>query len=299
LEICLAGLKAVEGAPESPDIAYLYQETGRAYFFNDLPKDASIYCEKALDLAERLNAYDVQAEALATIGILPTTEPGQAVSALERAIEISETNGLFNPASRAYINLAVVKNQLGQFRVAREYLRRALNLGDKAGSLSNESEIQQEIIQGSLWLADFEDAERQISHMSQISNGKNPVLDEKTLDLLHLQGTLYRLKGDFQSAIETFSELIERSRQTHDNERTLNANLALAEVIIDPYLINRDKAARSNIDLAFSMVKDTVDSTTQPSSEIQISAYCLLSELYVIKGDLLAAEETIEQTKHL
>ena len=72
-------------------------------------------------MAQRLNAVDVQAETLATIGILPTVKPQQAIAALEKAIEISEANNLFGPAARAYINLAAVIENLGEIRLARDY----------------------------------------------------------------------------------------------------------------------------------------------------------------------------------
>ncbi len=83
LEICLKGLEAVKDAVESPDIAYLIHETGRAYLFNNQPEKARTYCEQALEMAKRLDAFDVQSEALATIGILPNIKPQQAIAALK------------------------------------------------------------------------------------------------------------------------------------------------------------------------------------------------------------------------
>jgi serine phosphatase RsbU (regulator of sigma subunit) len=294
LDICLEGLKTVEGASESPDIAYLYQETGRAYFFNNLPDDAKLYCEKALELARRLNAYDVQAEALATIGILPTTQPDDAVSALEMAVQISEVNQLYAPAARAYINLAAVMDNFGKVSLAREYRLRAVDLSNKGGGISDETIIHHEIIQDSLWLADFKDAEKRIEILRQSSLGKSAYLNEKTLDLLFLQGTYLRFKGDFEKAIEVFSEIVERSRQIHDSERAIKANIALAEVILEPSLINEENETLSNINLAHNIINDAINPVKNLSPGLQIFAHCLLSEIYTIQGDFTKAEISLK-----
>ena len=299
LEICLSGLKAVEGAPESPNLAYLLQETGRAYFFNDLHQDARSYCEKALALARRLGAYDVQAEALATLGVLPNIEPEQAIASLEMAIKISESNDLFSPASRAYINLAAVYEHLGQFKQTREYLQHAIDLGNKVGGISNDTVIHQEIIKSCLWLADFKDAERRITKLNYLTNEKSASLDEKTLDFLFLRGTLFRLKGNFQNAFEIFSDVIERSRQINDHERTLRANLALAEVIIDPFLIDQDHDSRSNIEMTVNLIKDFMMTGVKVSPQLQIEAQCLLGIIHTVKGEFVEAQENLDRAADL
>lgn len=294
LEICLEGLKAVEGVVESPDIAYLIHETGRAYLFNNQPAEARIYSEQALEMARRLDAFDVQAEALATIGILPTTKPEQAIAALEMAVKISESHNLFGPASRAYINLAAVIDNLGEIRLARDYQKRAVQLGNKAGGVSDEWIIQQSIARASLWLADFEDAEILVEQMRQDSRQKDAYLDENTLNRLFLEGSLARFKGDFSTAIETFTDLIDRSRQVHDLERTLQGNLALAEVIIEPHLLEDAKANRSNIDLALSMLSDAIPNDKENRLGQDVATQCLLSKMHTLKNNFTDAEKALE-----
>jgi len=294
LEICLEGLTAIEGSVESPDVAYLIHETGRAYLFNNQPEKARAYSEQALEMAKRLNAVDVQAETLATIGILPTIKPQQAISALEKAIEISEANNLYSPASRAYINLAAVIDKLGEIRLAREYQKHAIQLGIKSGGLADELMINQTIARASMWLADFEDAENLIENMRQVSRQKDAYLEENTLNLLYLEGLLFRLKGNFSLAMEIFNDLIDRSHQTNDYERALQANRSLAEIIIEPHLLEERNANRSNIDIALSMITDAVQAGSNTASAKAVHTMCLLSDIQILKGNLSKAEVFIE-----
>lgn len=294
LEICLEGLKAVKGAVESPDIAYLVHETGRAYLFNDQPEKARAYCEQALEIARRLNAYDVQAEALATIGILPTTKPEQAIAALEMAVKISESNNLYGPASRAYINLAAVIEHLGEVRLARDYQKRAIQLGNKAGGVSDEMLIQQSIAHASLWLAEFEDSQTLIEKMRQESRQMDAYLDENTLNLLFLEGALAKMQGNFSLAMEVFTDLIDRSRQVHDLERALQGNRALAEVIAEPHFLEDAHADRPNLDIALSMLNDAIQAGKKNGSGQDVATQCLLSDLYALKRNTASAEKALK-----
>ncbi|MCA9968814.1 MAG: hypothetical protein KC425_01300, partial [Anaerolineales bacterium] len=71
LLLCEEGIAAVAGAPESPDQARLVHEIGRACMFNGLPDKAHAWCSRALDMARRLEVVDVEADTLATMGVLP------------------------------------------------------------------------------------------------------------------------------------------------------------------------------------------------------------------------------------
>ncbi len=298
LDICLKGLEAVKGAVESADIAYLIHETGRAYLFNNQADKARNYCEQALEMAKRLDAYDVQSEALATIGILPNIKPQQAIAALEMAVKISESKNLFGPASRAYINLAAVIDNLGEVRLARDYRKRAIQLGNQAGGVTDESLVNHAIINASLWLADFNDAQSRIEQLRQESRQKDAYLDENTLDQLFQEGCLHRMKGDFTVAIDTFTDLIDRSRQINDNERILQGNRALAEIILESHLLEDEKQTSSNIDIAFSMVNEAAQNYQQIHSQGDVATLCILSSIYALKGNLIQAENALDQANN-
>lgn len=292
LEICLEGLEAVKGAMESPDIAYLIHETGRAYLFNNQPEKARSYTQQALEMARRLDAVEVQAEALATIGILPSTKTKQAIAALEKAVSISESHNLYGSASRAYINLAAVIDNLGDIRLARDYRNRAIQLGNKAGGVSDELLINQSIANASLWLGDFNDAQNRIEQMRQISRQNGAYLDDNTLNLLYLEGNFYRLKGNFSPSIEIFSDLIDRSRQKNDQELILEANRAMAEVILESHRLDETQRNSSNLDITLSMINEVIQSTHE-TTNTNVATQCLLSNIHALKGNLEEAEQAL------
>jgi serine phosphatase RsbU (regulator of sigma subunit) len=297
LEICLEGLKAVEGAEESPDIAYLIHETGRAYLFNDQPDKARAFSEQALEMAQRLNAFDVQAEALATIGILPTIKPQQAIDALQMAVEISESNNLFGPASRAYINLAAVIDNQGEVRRARDYRTRALLLGNRIGGISDEPLIQHAIIKASLWLADFEDAKARLRQNQQITGQRRTDLSENALAQTLLEGCLYRFMGEFDRASGTFSDLIDRSRQVGDLDHFLEAHRALAETFLEPQLLGDPNTNNSELEISSSMLEEAQKQAGNHSISSEVSLFSLLSEIYTIKKDFTNAEQALHKAQ--
>jgi len=299
LEICLEGLESIEGAVESPDIAYLVHETGRAYLFNNQPDMARAFSEKALEMANHLDSFDVQAESLATIGILPNVKPEQAMAALEMAVKISESHNLYGPASRAYINLAAVIDTLGEIRLARDYRKRAIQLGNSAGDISDKPRITQSIANASLWLADFNDASRLIEQMRQSSRGKDAYLDENTLNQIRLEGTLERLKGHFSYAVEIFTDLIDRSRQINDLDKVIEANQALVEVIVEPHLLEDKKVNRSDIDIGLSMLKDSIQSGNDANINQYVSYHCLISDIQALKGNFDNSQKALDRANEI
>ncbi len=114
LSICQKGLAAVSGAAESPDLARLLHETARAYFFNGNPEQATALSQQALTMAERLGAVDVQADTLATIGVIEGQPPEVILAALEKAVELAETYCLYQIGVRAHHNLA---NQIRNIKI--------------------------------------------------------------------------------------------------------------------------------------------------------------------------------------
>jgi serine phosphatase RsbU (regulator of sigma subunit) len=299
LEICLAGLKAVEGADESPDIAYLIHETGRSYLFNDQPDKARAFCEQSLEMAQHLGAVDVQAEALATIGILPTTRPEQAIDALEMAVKISEENNLYSPASRAYINLAAVIDNLGEVRLARDYRMRAIQLGRKIGSISDELFLHQTIARASLWLADFNDAKTRLVQSEQLIQQTETHLSEAWLTQSYLEGNYHRLKGNFDQALEIFTELIGRSRQLGDAQQLVAAHLALTETLFEPYLLEDTDHNAADLNLALNMLESAQEQPGKDAHFPRVGALCLTSDILTAKGDFEKAKLALSRAEEV
>jgi tetratricopeptide (TPR) repeat protein len=87
LALAREGLAAVDGMPDTVGLAALIHETGRAYQFNLLSDEAIPFCHRALEMAERLNDVELQAEILATLGLAysGTRQFDASIGALRKA----------------------------------------------------------------------------------------------------------------------------------------------------------------------------------------------------------------------
>ena len=294
LDLCLAGLELVKDHPETVDHAYLIHELGRAYYFlNDMQK-AQAYCEQALKITKHLKAYDVQAEVLATMGILPTFPPQKAISALRASIRIAEKNGLRSTESRAYVNLAAVIENLGEVRLARDHRVKALQIGGDGILPSDEALIVGSIINSEIWLGEFQAAREhlvQLRILSQQSGGK----DHNRLTLILLEGQLERSLGNISRAIELFSDLVKDAALSNDVDLIQQGNYYLAEIFLESVFMEEGIISADKVGMAEGFIKNAnaVGEITQPG-------YFLLSQLTVIaalKGDLKEADRLFSVLK--
>ncbi|HSJ58479.1 MAG TPA: tetratricopeptide repeat protein, partial [Anaerolineae bacterium] len=139
LTLCEEGLEAVQGAAESAELALLLHEAGRACYFNNQNERARDFCRRALDMAERCDAAAVQADTLATLGVLPDTPSEEAAQMLGRAVELAESAGHLEIAVRAHHNLAVaLRGTLADFDGAFLHFMRAADLAKKRGAAHEE-----------------------------------------------------------------------------------------------------------------------------------------------------------------
>ena len=116
LRICQEGLETLGEGHESIEVTRLLHEAGRAYFYNAMDEDASRLCQRALKMSGDLGAVDVQADVLATLGVMGIPE---GIEVCSRAIQISEANGFFDISTRARIHLGVlIRSRFGDTKTA-------------------------------------------------------------------------------------------------------------------------------------------------------------------------------------
>lgn len=294
LDLCLAGWEQVKDHPETVDHAYLIHELGRAYYFLNEMEKAQAYCEQALKITKQLNAYDVQAEVLATMGILPTLHPQKAISALRASIRIAEDNGLKSTASRAYVNLAAVIENLGGVRLARDHRIQALKIGRESILASDEAFIVGSIINSEIWMGEFQAAREhlvQLRILSQQSSGK----DHTRLSLILLEGQLERSLGNVSRSIELFSELVKEAASLNDVDLIQQGNYYLAEIFLESVFMEEGVITADKVGMAEGFIQnaDAAGENTQPG-------YFLLSQLTVIaalKGDQKEADRLFSLLK--
>jgi predicted ATPase len=272
------GMGAVAGAPESSDLADLLHETARACYFNGLPKEATLLCRQALEMAERLDAVRVQAEALATLAILPGMAYEEAVSALTRAVELAESAGLLDQAARAHNNLGVV---LIDPEAAREHFLRAAELNWQRGETASELFGRVNAGEWSLALGDLTAVEEMLPSMHQLLGaGERPGM--AALYLRWLEVMLMRYRGELAPAIEGLQSLRSEAREAGDLQGLagMNAQLAMA-------CIWEEVGDEEDLEATLQELLDLSQRWTQTA----VRAQCLLSVLRARQGKPEAARQ--------
>ncbi|UCF61835.1 MAG: SpoIIE family protein phosphatase [Anaerolineaceae bacterium] len=233
LKLSQEGLEAVEDAPESHEVALLVHEAGRAYFFNGLPEEAESLCRRALEMAEHLGALDVQADALATIGVLPNQPDEVALESLTRAVEIAESAGLLDIAHRAHHNLGVnISNFLGDQRAAHDHYLKAAELARKRGVPYEELFSLINAITISLGLGELAFVEENLPTVEQLINTISDPAPAR-LNLRGIQAELMINRGKWAEALQLLRTSQSEAQQRGDLQALLNNSVGIANVLTE------------------------------------------------------------------
>ncbi|MGC9334326.1 MAG: SpoIIE family protein phosphatase, partial [Anaerolineae bacterium] len=233
LRLCLEGLEAVAGAPPSRAQAALLHEAARAYYFNGQPEQARPLCLQALEMAEPLGAVDVQADALATLGILPNQPPEEVLAALKKAVELAEGAGLLAIAGRAHHNLAIMTGNLtGDLQKAYRHSLRAVEIARQRGVVSEEVPSQLNAINHALVLGELEEAHSALLELEEKTRSAHDP-DSAQLELRMMYAGLARQKGDWTEALRLY-RLARTQAQGHGNlQLLLSINADLASLLLE------------------------------------------------------------------
>jgi serine phosphatase RsbU (regulator of sigma subunit) len=135
LRVSLEALDKVPQDLDSPEMAGLLHEIGRAYYFNGQPAEAKDYCHRALAMAEAHQAVDILADTLTTLGVVYTDDPKLAYEYLDQAVRLAEANRLLVIAGRAHHNMSTIQTVLfSDLPGGREHLLKAAEIYRQHGN---------------------------------------------------------------------------------------------------------------------------------------------------------------------
>ena len=233
LQLCLEGLEAVEGAPESPETARLVHETARAYYFNGIPDKAAPLCRQALAMADRLGAVEVRADALATLGILPDVATDEAIAALQQAVELAEANQLTRVAHRAHMNLAAMLWGLrGDTLTAHRHYQRTVEIARRRGVPQEIVLSECTLLHASMTLGEFGEVEKGIAELEgMLKDLDNP--DYALAEIKLLRALLLGLKGEWQAAVVLTRQGRDDARRLGDLQMLFNSSESLAHFLLE------------------------------------------------------------------
>lgn len=294
LEIALAGWELVKEEPATSEHAALVHEIGRAYFFINDMENAQAYCEQALRMTRELKAFDMQAEVLATMGVLPTLPPKKAVAALQASIRLAEQYGLPSTAFRAYINLSSILEDIGEVRLARDQRIKALQFSRSVFFASDEQDVYASIIYADIWLGEFDTARDHLKKL-RLFERQGYEKEHGNLSIMMLEGQLERHLGNISRAIELFSELITEAGKNNVVELVQQGNYYLAEIFLESIFMAEGVISADKVGMAEGFIKraDEVGDVLQ-------AGFFAVSQSIVIKalqGKPAEAEKLLQTLK--
>jgi tetratricopeptide (TPR) repeat protein len=239
LRVCEEGLESVVGAAESRDQARLLHEAARAFFFAYLLEKAESLCRRALEMAGRLGAVDVEADALATWGLLPGLTPEEALAALERGAELAEEAGFLHLACRAHNNLSVMsKMRLGEIRTARHHAARALALDRQTGDIASETFGLGVLIEALVPMGDLDEAEVCLAEMRRLA-GELDDAGAATRRFDYSHGRILWGKGDWENAARLARQNLPEIRRLGDLQAEAEVSYLLADALLEGHFVAR------------------------------------------------------------
>ena len=288
LEICRQGLAAIPNYKEleSPGVASLIHETARAYFFNDMPDEALPLCQHALDLARRLGLVEVQAETLATLGILPNQPREDAVQALLQAVELSESAGLLAPAVRAHANLGTHMQNIGEFISAREHLMRSCEIAHQLGIPDWEHRMLTNVVDICFLLGDLVYIQTVVAELNElircIPNPEYSILLNQ-----FIEARMHRFKGEIDEALTTLRRCSESAKQSGRTRIEAKNNVIWGDLLIE----------LGKIEEAEKIIAETLQIGEYVDEEDKVIAQLLMGTVRTKQGRYDEAHQLIDSIK--
>ncbi|MFV2044752.1 MAG: AAA family ATPase, partial [Anaerolineales bacterium] len=241
LEICKRGLEPTEGAPETAELAGLIHETARAHYFLGSADEALRQCNQALEMARRTSDKQVEADALITLGILPSLSTDEAISALDEAIEITQQEKLLREESRAHNNLATILDlNKADFRRGCEHYLRAAKIAGEMGDLSGELFAYTNAIGNTISLGNLSEGEEMLIHGRELYEQ----LEDPGVAGENYLGEINRLqyeKGQLEQAASERRAMLEEATESGSAFELLGHRFFLGRILYE--LVEYQEAA--------------------------------------------------------
>ena len=293
LQTCLQGLELVKDAPASSGKASLMHETARAYHFNWNSDKALPICRQALEMAEQFGATNVQADALATLGILSGVSPEESLAALRKSVELAEANGYLQVSMRAHQNLGtMIRTFLMDNEAAMEHFRRSAEQGRLRGAASEEIIGLVSYTSCLILPGRYKEVDAELIKLDElVEKNSNSVPMQLLVKFIRAALTGYR--GDWDTAISTFRELLHAWRELKNLESEISM---LTELTY--FLLEKSKWGElDELGEVESYLLEAIKIIEQDDSEENSWVYPRMAMLRVRQGRLDEANEWLEKAR--
>lgn len=293
LKVCLEGLNLVKDATDSKGKASLMHETARAYHFNGMSDKALPLCRQALLLAGQFEAPYLQADALATLGILSGVTPEESLNALRKSVELAEANGYYQVGMRAHQNLGtMVRTWLLDNETALKHFHRSAELGRMRGVASEEILGLLSYTSSLFRTGRIMEIEAELPRLDElVEKISNPI--PMQVAVKNLKGILSEYRGDWDTAISIFRECL---NIWHKN-KNLEGELNLIDVLTWVLLEKNRWGELEQLDEIERLLTVAIQIIEQDNSNEKMWAYPRMAILRARQGALEEAHAWLERVQ--
>jgi len=293
LQTCLHGLELVKDAKDSKGKASLMHEAARAYHFNGMSDKALPLCRQALALAEQFGATYVQADALATLGILAGVSPEESLEVLRKSVDLAEANGFLQVSMRAHQNLGtMIRTWLMDNETALEHFHRSAEQGRMRGAASEEIIGLVSYTSCLFSPGRYKEIEAELPRLDElVEKISNPIPMRNAVKFI--RGALAGYRGDWDAAISIYRELLHSWREL----KNLEAQISMLDELTD-YLLEENRWGElDDLSETETLLLDAVRIVDRDDSEENMWVYPRMSVLRARQGHLDEAREWLERAR--
>jgi class 3 adenylate cyclase/tetratricopeptide (TPR) repeat protein len=236
-EICQEGLKQLEGTPESPGMARLLAQAGRAAHFISRPaEEVSSLCQRAIEMAERQGEQAANAEARITIALYESdtkheSDTNRSIQLLQETAAFSEANQLWNAAARAYNNLGVeLMKNLQNLETVNQQNLRAVHIYMHIGNLEGLFFELDNLAECSVEQGNLNTVKDELIEILRNSTAAQSRIDAY-LNKIHSESLYYR--GEWSLALEYNRHCLEEEREKSQYQFISERNIQLAYICLE------------------------------------------------------------------
>ena len=245
-------------------------------------------------MSERVGAVDIQADTLTTLGVLPNVSRDESLASLEKAVELAESNGLMEIATRANHNLGVMTaEQLGDQKTAREHYLRAAELAKQRGAAQEELFSLVQAAGVSMAMGELKTAKELVARIKRIrSTLTDP--SQAHFEYAGIEFGLYFLNGEFEDALEILRRVRVEAREKGDLQMLHNYCTNQADV----FLVLDSIEGIEDWSEAEQAAKEGIEVSSRGVST-SIQAHSQLAIIYLRQGKLDEARQLYSEAKQI
>jgi tetratricopeptide (TPR) repeat protein/KaiC/GvpD/RAD55 family RecA-like ATPase len=209
-------LRILEAEPEGTELAALYQDICHMLWHTGDLAIARPWAEKTLELAKKLNAHEVIANAyidLGAISSLAAENWKRSVECYEKALRIALDKGFMESALRAYCNLSNLLPAEEHER-ALECQEKGLELAKKVGSIYFQSWIGSNLAYAYIGMGN--------TGKAMLLGEESVALDRKSGNMTHLPrsvgllGFIHQILGELDKSEQLYMEALSLSQESNE-----------------------------------------------------------------------------------